>query len=255
MIADLFVILQSFDPEWVWVLQLIVSFSSILLLLKFFGKTGIYIYIAVAVIGANIQVLKVAQFSFFPEPVALGTILFTSTFLCSDILTEYYGKEAARKGVLIGFSGLLLFIIFMLLTIGFKPLTHDQIGEEMAWAIENHNNIKSLFTPIPGLFIAGMIAYFISQYNDIWIFHFIKKLTHNKFLWLRNNVSTALSTLIDNTIFSLLAWYVFLDPPLDLSTIIVTYIFGTYIIRLIVSITDTPFMYIARYCIPKSDIK
>ena len=56
-----------------------------------------YIYTVIAVIGANIQVLKIVDFPFFSNPIALGTILFASTFLTTDILTEYYGSKFAKK--------------------------------------------------------------------------------------------------------------------------------------------------------------
>ena len=76
--------------EFTWFLFLIIVFISILIFLKFFGEVGLYVYTSIAVIAANIQVLKIVKFSFFAEPIALGTILFASIFLCTDILAEYY---------------------------------------------------------------------------------------------------------------------------------------------------------------------
>ena len=102
---------------------LIFCFTSILILLKLFGKVGIYLYTAIAVIAANIQILKIVKFSFLDEPVALGTILFASTFLCTDILAEYYGVKKARKNVLIGFAGFLLMTFFILELDAFKTLS------------------------------------------------------------------------------------------------------------------------------------
>ena len=81
----------------IWLFQIIFCYLSILLSLKFFGKTGIYVYVAIAIILANIQVLKVVDFPFFPEPMALGTVLFISIFLCTDILNEYFDKKSATK--------------------------------------------------------------------------------------------------------------------------------------------------------------
>jgi len=80
-----------------WFIFLIFCLCSILLFLKLFGETGMYIYTVIAVIGANIQVLKIVNFPFFSNPIALGTILFASTFLTTDILTEYYGVKFAKK--------------------------------------------------------------------------------------------------------------------------------------------------------------
>ena len=90
-------IFNSTSIEITWFLFLIFCFTSILVLLKLFGEVGIYLYTIIAVIAANIQILKIVKFSFFNEPVALGTILFASTFLCTDILTEYYGVKSAKK--------------------------------------------------------------------------------------------------------------------------------------------------------------
>ena len=122
-------IFNSTSIEITWLIFLIISFTSLLILLKFFGEVGLYVFTTVAVIVANIQVLKIVKFPFFTEPVALGTILFESTFLCTDILAEYYGTKSARKNILLGFSGFLLMTILMLFTLGFKPLNEIEISE------------------------------------------------------------------------------------------------------------------------------
>ena len=92
--------LQSGPPEFVWLLLLIVCFSAVLILSRLFGEAGLVAYVVVALLGANIQVLKQVQFSVYDDPVALGTILFASTYLATDILTEHYGRSAARRAVL-----------------------------------------------------------------------------------------------------------------------------------------------------------
>ena len=89
--------LASFNVEYIWIFFLLFCFLTILNFLKLFGYIGKYIYSAIAVIAGNIQVLKTVDFFYSFEPVALGTILFTSTFLCTDILSEHYGKEKAQK--------------------------------------------------------------------------------------------------------------------------------------------------------------
>ena len=94
---DLTVILNTVNTSLLWLIMLIFCFSSILFFLKFFGYVGLYVYSTIAVIVGNIQVLKTVDFFYTPEPVALGTLLFASTFLCTDILSEHYGKEKAQK--------------------------------------------------------------------------------------------------------------------------------------------------------------
>ena len=93
---DFTIFLNSITPIILWLAMLIFCFFSILFFLKLFGYIGIYIYTTIAIIAGNIQVLKTVDFFYSPEPVALGTILFASTFLCTDILSEHFGKEKAK---------------------------------------------------------------------------------------------------------------------------------------------------------------
>ena len=96
-----------------------------------------------------------------------------------------------------------------------------------------------------------MIAYLASQYFDVWIYSAIKNITKNRYLWLRNNLSTILSSLIDNTIFSLLAWII-LNPNTEfLYKVITTYILGTYFLRILIALIDTPFLYLSKLFLPK----
>ena len=249
-------LISNQNTEVVWFIMLLLCFISILVFLRLFGYVGLYVYSAIAIIAANIQVLKQANFNFFssinekiipfyePSPIALGTILFASTFLCTDILSEYYGKEKARKNVLIGFCSFFLMTILMLVTIGIQPAEDE-------WVSMVQESLAILFTPMTSIFVASMIAYLISQYFDIWFFSYLKTVSSNKLLWLRNNVSTAVSSLIDNTIFSIFAWIILNPNPFPLSDVIMTFILGVYLLRVFIALLDTPFIYLAKYFIPK----
>ena len=249
-------LISNQNTEVVWFIMLILCFLSILVFLRLFGYVGLYVYSAIAIIAANIQVLKQANFNFFssinekiipfyePSPIALGTILFASTFLCTDILSEYYGKEKARKNVLIGFCSFFLMTILMLVTIGIQPAEDE-------WVSMVQESLAILFTPMTSIFVASMIAYLISQYFDIWFFSYLKTVSSNKLLWLRNNVSTAVSSLIDNTIFSIFAWIILNPNPFPLSDVIMTFILGVYLLRIFIAILDTPFIYLAKYFLPE----
>lgn len=244
---DFFIIFTSYlgslNTFVVWLIMLLFCFSSILVFLKLFGYVGLYVYSALAVIIGNIQVLKTVDFFYSPEPVALGTVLFASTFLCTDILSEHFGKEKARKNVLIGFAGFLFMTVIMLITIGFKPSAND-------WS---QDSLANVFTPMSRFFIASMIAYLASQYFDVWIYSTIKNITKNRYLWLRNNLSTILSSLVDNTIFSLLAWIILNPNPETLYNVIMIYILGTYVLRIFIAFVDTPFMYFSKLFLPKNN--
>jgi len=237
-------------PELVSVCLIIICFIFIAVLFRNFGPAGLYVFIAVAIVAANIQVLKATRFIFFPNPVALGTILISTTFLCTDLLSECYGPRAARRGVILGFAAGLLMTFFMWITIGYRPVEAGADGE-FQWAVDNHEHMVALFSPAPALMLAGMIAYLISQFHDVWIYERLRALTKGKHLWLRNTLSTCLSGLIDNTVFSVLAWVVLAEQPLEWRVVIFTYILGTYLFRVILAVVDTPLMYLLRNSAPQ----
>ena len=235
---------NSFSTELMWVIMLFFCYFSILIFLRLFGHVGIFIYSALAVIGANIQVLKTVDFFYSPEPVALGTILFASTFLCTDILSEYFDKNKARMNILIGFCAFLFMTLLMVITIGFKPSSDDWVQE----------SLSNVFTPMTRFFIASMIAYLISQYFDVCFLNYIKRITSEKYLWLRNNLSTIVSSLVDNTVFSIFAWILLNPEPVSIYNVIMIYILGTYLLRILLALFDTPLIYLAKFFIKKTNV-
>jgi uncharacterized integral membrane protein (TIGR00697 family) len=245
--------LNGFPPEFVSLLMMLAAFGGALALLRLFGAWGLTAFVLIGVVGANIQVLKVVQFNVFPNPVALGTVLFTTTYLATDMLTEYYGPQTARRAIWLGFWILLLHNLFMLLTLGYRPLEAGGVGEEYAWALPNHGAMTTLFLPQPGLLLAGLTAYLISQHLDVAAFQWLRRRTHSKALWVRNLGSTLLSTFIDNVVFSVLAWVVFAPTPMPWQPLVFTYILGTYTARLIVALLNAPVMYLSRSFLPAED--
>ena len=236
--------LQRWSPEFLLVVEFGICMGALLGMLAFFGERGLYAYIAVAVVAANVQVLKLASFSFYDHPVALGTVVFSTTYLATDILNEHFGAQAARHGVLIGLSAFLLWTILMLLTLGYP--VPEPSDPSLSWALEIQQHLMVVFLPSTRFFLAGICAYLISQLVDIWLFDLLRRKTHHSFLWLRNNVSTMISGLIDNTVFSVLAWVVLTSEKVGWEPLIFTYILGTYGIRVIVAACDTPVMYLSR---------
>ena len=232
--------LQQFSSEGLTLALLLGCGLFILAMMRFFASVGLVVYSSVAVIVANLQVQKAAYFDFFDEPIALGTVVFASVFFVSGILTEYYGKAQAQKAVWLSFSAMILITIFMFLTIGFKPA----LGYQSA-----HNAMCTLFLPAPALLISSLIAYVIGQFNDIWIFAFLSKLTSTRLLWLRTFLSTLIASFLDNALFSVLAWSVLASSPLPWKTVLFTYIIGTYIIRVFIAFVGIPFVYLARFMV------
>lgn len=270
--------LQNLSAEANSVLLLCVCLSSILLLLKWFGANGLLLYNIVAVLAANIQVLKGSYFtslnSFLQtigfanlslEPVALGTIVFSTTYLSSDILTEYYGKKTAIQGVWYCFAAQILMTVLMISAVGYPAISNQtthllhndihniqniQTAQNLQTWLQAENAMSLLFTPSPRLLIASLIAFAISQLNDIWVFQRIASFTQKRFLWLRAILSVWISAVVDTVLFSLLAFVVLAPQPVSFKTLIFTYILGTVIMRAIIGIVSVPVIYISRHFLP-----
>ena len=215
--------------ELLWIGLLITNFFIVIIAYKLFGKTGLYVWTAAAVILANIQVMKTIQI--FGLVTAMGNVIYSSLFLVTDILNENHTKKDAQKAVWIGFFVLITTTIIMQISIQFIPDKSDLLSQQ----------ISDIFSVFPRIAIASLIAYLISQSHDVWFYAKLKKRHRTKYLWLRNNLSTVTSQLLDNTIFTLIAFvYVF-------SWEIIAQIFITsLILKIIVATCDTPFVYLAR---------
>ncbi|MFN8693764.1 MAG: queuosine precursor transporter [Holosporales bacterium] len=253
MFADLVAFLNTLPPSLLLVVEMALCYSSLLLMLRFFGANGLYAYIGIAVIAANTQVMKAVQFPFYSDAVPLGTIVYASIYLATDILNEWYGRAAAQKAVFLGFAGYLIFTVFIVLALGYSPLTPEQAGEGMAWNLPNHDHLMAIFLPAPAILIASMAAYLISQTNDVYMYAWLRKKTAGKQLWLRNNASSLVSNFIDNAVFSIIAWNILSPNPVTWDAMFYTYILGTYLLRVVISMCDTPFLYLAGRCRPQAE--
>jgi hypothetical protein len=224
--------------ELLWILLLLVTFVIQILAYRFFGKSGLYAWMAVAIILANIQVMK--TIGFFGLVTAMGNIIYGSTFLATDILCENHGKKEAKKAVLIGFFMLLATTLIMQLTLYFKPHPTDTLSPAL----------QQIFGLLPRITIASLTAYLVSQFHDVWAFAFWKKLFKGKHLWLRNNLSTMASQLIDNVVFTWIAFVGFFGIfgwGMVFSWDIIIQIFlVSYVMKWIVAVFDTPFVYLSR---------
>jgi hypothetical protein len=215
--------------ELLWVGLLLSNFIMVILAYKLFGKTGLYVWTAIAVILANIQVMKTIQV--FGLVTAMGNVIYSSLFLVTDIINENHSKKDAQKAVWIGFFVLISTTIIMQICIQFIPDETDFLSK----------NITAIFSFLPRIALASLTAYLISQSHDVFFYARLKKRHKKRYLWVRNNLSTVTSQLIDNTIFTLIAFVgVF-------SWDIIAQIFVTsYILKVIVATCDTPFIYLAR---------
>lgn len=185
---------------------------------------------------ANIFASKIVQFGFFTVPA--GVITFSMIFFITDLISEKWGKKEAKKAVWAGFFSGLVLAISIYIVVHWQPAV---------FAVEFSEMFAKVLSLTPRIALAGFIAYLISQHHDIWAFHFWKKKTDGKHLWLRNNASTIVSQFIDSVIFISIAFYgVFPIIPL---------ILGQWVVKVIIALIDTPFMYGAIWIMDKIKTK
>ncbi len=224
-----------FQNEILWFVLLITSFVGIITSYRLFGRTGLYAWTAMAIILANVQVMKTIEF--FGLVTAMGNIVYGTTFLVTDILCENYGRKGARRAVEIGFFTLIVFTLLMQICLAFIPDESDTLSPAL----------EQIFGIMPRITIASLTAYIASQLHDVWAFDFWKRKTAGRHLWLRNNASTMVSQLIDNAVFTWIAFVGFgifweqVFPWEIIAEIFIT----SYIMKFVVAALDTPFVYIA----------
>jgi hypothetical protein len=234
---------QHQPAELVAALTLLSCYGLIGIFGFFFGKSGLKAYMTLAVLVGNLQVFKASPFSLLSHPVALGTGVFVSLGVVTDLITELYGPTAAKRGVWISFLSFLGMTWLMVLTVGSPPVLPGAGSGSGDHFWDFHQHLEALFLPMPALFCASVMAYMSSEFIDIWIFSWLKKRSGEAYLWRRVFLSTAISGFVDNTVFSLLAWVVFSAHPLELGVVFQTYIWGTYGMRLIMTLPGIPVMY------------
>lgn len=215
--------------------SVIFIFGATLLAYKFFGKTGLYCVSAIATVLANIEVAILINA--FGMEQTLGNVLFASTFLVTDILSECEGKKEANKAVWLGVFSSLFFLLLSQSWRIYVPSENDFI----------HDSIKSVFSNTPRMIIASLVVYAISQLFDVWLYHkwwaFTEKKfgDKRKFLWLRNNGSTLISQILNTALFTLFAFW----GTYDAKTIVSIFL-SSYVIYVFTSLLDTPCVYLAR---------
>ena len=175
--------------ELILIISLIVIYSGVVIWYRLFGKKGLMCWTVLATIAANIEVLILVDA--FGLEQTLGNILFASTFLVTDILSEIYGKEEANKAVNIGIATSATFIVISQSWMLYTPSANDLF----------YPAIKEVFSNSPRVMLTGLLVYAIVQKFDVWAYHKWWKFTEKKFgdkrkfLWLRNNGSTMISQL------------------------------------------------------------
>lgn len=170
--------------------------------------------------------------------VSVGLLPYPITFLITDILSEIYGKRKANEVVIAGIfaSFFSLLIIYVSKEV---PAT--------SWSKIDDTRFVEVFGAAPLAVLASMLAYLFAQFIDIRVYHFWKKLTKGKHLWLRNNFSTFSSQFIDTmTVLLLLCSFEIIEWNKFWGLLISGVLF-----KIIIAALDTPLLYVAVYAFRK----
>jgi uncharacterized integral membrane protein (TIGR00697 family) len=163
--------------------------------------------------------------------VPAGVLAYSVTFICTDVISEIWGRERANETVAGGFVALIFTLILVQLSLAWPkaPIWDNDIA------------FRSVLGSTSRIIVASFIAYLVSQYHDVWAFHFWKRITNHRHLWLRNNLSTAVSQFLDSLIFITIAFY----GVMPIGSLIV----GQWIVKMAIAALDTPVVYFIVYLV------
>ena len=184
-----------------------------------------------------------------PFVLAVGVLPYPITFLCTDLIGEFYGRERARFVVWIGLL-LNLWVIFIVWIGGVLPPVPEMLAETGLPASDDYAyafyRVRQLTM---GAVVASMVAYMAAQFCDVFLFHFWKRVTMGRHLWLRNNGSTMVSQLVDSFAVITLTHFYARGIPIDadqaLWAQLWVFIASGYVFKFVVAALDTGPFYLA----------
>lgn len=210
-----------------------VTFILMLVLYRIFGKTGLFVWVAIGTIIANIQVIKTVEL--FSVSATLGNVMFASIYLATDILNDIYGRKQARKAVWLGFSSVIVMVILLQCSLAFIPAQED-ISQEA---------LETIFNIVPRIALGSIIAYIIGQHLDVLLFTLIKKkFSSDRTFYIRAYGSTVVSSIVDTAIFVLIAFYGNLP-----NNVVFEIFFTTYFLKLLTTLSNVPLVTLLNQCI------
>lgn len=181
-------------------------------------------YLGALVPLSTVLVVKIVEVGPFTLPAAI--LAYPMIFFVTDVISELWGKRKARKAVWLGFYASVVTTVLVYFTAQWAAPPFAQENAEM---------FGELYALLPRALFAGFVAYLISQHLDVTIFHWLRRATSGRYLWLRNNGSTIVSQLVDSAIFITIAFTgVFPVIPM---------IFGQFAVKVGIALLDTPFIY------------
>ncbi|MHA1111430.1 MAG: queuosine precursor transporter [Promethearchaeota archaeon] len=205
--------------------------------------TAVYvIYLALS----QILALKIADFTIVQAPAAV--VIFPFVFQLTDTVNEHFGKKATYRMIFIGFITQVLMIFFIIIG--------NQVDPSFLWFINDEDFLNStiftpdlawgkFFGPSIGIITGSWVAFLVSNYFDSWFYDWVKSKTKEKALWIRSLVTDIPSLALDSCIFVTIAFGLFGG----LWVIVGELILGQLIMKWILGVVDTPFLYLDRWIV------
>lgn len=209
--------------ELIWILFTLITVSFAAIAAKKWGDEVLISFVVVCTVIANILASKVITMFGFVVPA--GVIIFAVSFTLTDALSEFFGKDKAMKAVWIGFFANVLLFSLISIAVSWPHAFGEEAGEPFA-------EVMSLSARVT---VAALFTYLISQSHDVWAYDFWKRKTKGRYLWVRNNASTIVSQIIDTILFITIA-FAGIMPIMPL-------IVGQLVVKLIIAVFDTAFLY------------
>jgi uncharacterized integral membrane protein (TIGR00697 family) len=175
----------------------------------------------------------------FGVPMSIGILPWPIVFITTDLINEYFGEKGVKKlslitAALIAYTFIILFFAIKIPSSGISSISTEQF--------------KSVFGQSQLIIIGSIVAFLVSQLIDVTIFHFVKRRTGNKMIWLRSTGSTVISQLFDSFIVLGIAFY--LPGIMTTETYIISGFTG-YSVKLVIAVLMTPMIYLGHYLIEK----
>ena len=204
----------------------------------FWGYQWLVLFFCGAYLFCNLLLVKFLLL--FDEPVTVSLFVYVLTFAFTDVLTELYGDRQAASVVWVGgvLNGVMLGLIYI---IGALPFHSSSPGDALLF--------QRSFNFVSVAVVASMVTYFIAQLLDIYLFSLLFEKTRGRYLWLRNNVATMLSQLVDSIVFCVVAWGLWCwacaggDRGLSWSSWLALSV-REYFWKVVLALLDTPLVYI-----------
>ena len=212
-----------------WLLATFVIASFSILIGKRYGVVYPMVVFASLAMLANILAAKIVLIGEWAVPA--GTLVFITTYLITDLISEIWGKKEAQKAVWAGFYINIMAAVSIWIAVNWTPA---------AFNLEFSEQFSAVLSGSWRIFAASMLAYLVSMHLDVIFFHKIKEKTQGKYLWLRNNLATIPANFLGAIIFAYIAFYGLVPDIWSL-------VFTLAIVQSIMVLIDTPVAYLIRY--------